>query len=110
MVLTCAFETSHKIQAYQIALNYQFKLLSFLNNSTDIEIKYEASKVFIPLLKVMFKYQDPDSITSMVQSFKNNLFIHKKIGINICKALNQIISSVGDLNTNKSQSNNLNII
>lgn len=104
IILSCLFETSHKVEIFQVALQYLFKLLLMLNSANQVGLKIVISRVFVSMFKVISIFLESENLKNIIGTFKNHIFCNNNVGINICKSLNQIISRLGDENTSKSQS------
>ena len=104
IILSCAMESiAHKAVSFQLGLQYMYKISNYISYKEDYDIKLISSRALIMITKVMGKYLEPTNLRSLVPLLKNNIYVDNKLGINVCLTLINIITSIGDLSTNKSQ-------
>lgn len=104
LLLTYSLESIHKSSAFQIALSSYLKVLNILQYKTNIEVQIAASRALVMICKVLGKYLESHNLKVLIPIFKNLIFSHNKVGINMCEALNFTIMALGDAGTNKTQS------
>ena len=104
IILTCSMESIHKTISFQLALQYLYKIAKSLAG-TSMDLKLICARALVTITKVIGKYMEPSNLKTLIPLLKDSLFINNKLGISVCTALNNIIVSHGDLNTNRSQNN-----
>ena len=106
MMLTCAFESIHKSLAFQLALQFLFKLLNILETE-DPYSRLLASKALVKLTKLSAKFLEPNNLNRIIPVLQEMIYTDNRIGLNICLCLNNMVTVLGDQGTNKSTSKSL---
>lgn len=104
--MTACFETIHKTEAFNLAIQYLNKLFTLAKTDNSTEIKLIACKALAKLTKLTGPYLQPQHLASIIPTLLELMYSSNKMGIFLNQTINNLIIALGDQKTQRGTSKN----